>query len=136
MIFKESSVMHCMIWCHLYNFKKREKHHWSRVTLSKVAGWKWSSTLKQWQPDSQSSPPEPLRFAFRSKVSFDEHIQCILNKIRKIIGLKRKLGPTIPRAALLTIYKSLPRLPLDYSDVICDWASTKSFQNNLKVSSI
>ena len=40
------------------------------------------------------------------KLSFDEHIQCILIKTRGmigIIGMVRKLQPIIPRAALLTI---------------------------------
>ena len=40
------------------------------------------------------------------KLSFEEHIQCILNKTRKIIGLIRKLQPIIPKAAFLAIYKS------------------------------
>ena len=55
------------------------------------------------------------------KLSLDEHIQCILIKTCKIIGLIRKLQPVIPRAALLTIYefnKSFPRPHLDYGDVI------------------
>ena len=52
------------------------------------------------------------------KLSFDEHIQFILIKARKIIRLIRKLQPIIPRAALLTIYKSFLRPHLDYGDVI------------------
>ena len=52
------------------------------------------------------------------QLSFDEHIQCILTKTRKMIGLIRKLQPIIPRSALLTIYKSFLRPHLDYRDVI------------------
>ena len=66
------------------------------------------------------------------KLSFDEHIQCILIKTRKIIGLIRKLQPIISRAALLTIYKSFFRPHLDYGDVIYDRAFKKSFQNNFE----
>ena len=66
------------------------------------------------------------------KLSFDEHIQCILIKTRKIIGLIRKLQPVIPRAALLTIYKSFLRPHLDYGDVIYDRAFNESFQNKLE----
>ena len=40
------------------------------------------------------------------KLSFDEHIQCISFKTRKIIGLMQKLQPNLQRAALLIIYKS------------------------------
>ena len=47
------------------------------------------------------------------KLSFDEHIQCILTKAHKIIGMIRKLQQIIPRAALLTIYKSFLRPHLD-----------------------
>ena len=66
------------------------------------------------------------------KLSFDEHVQCILIKTRKIIGLVRKLQPVIPRAALLTIYKSFRRPPFDYGDVIYDRASNESFQYKLE----
>ena len=66
------------------------------------------------------------------KLNFDEHIQCILIKTRKIIGLIRKLQPIIQRAALLTIYKPFLRPHLDYGDVIYDRAFIKSFQNKLE----
>ena len=66
------------------------------------------------------------------KLSFDEHIQFILIKARKIIRLIRKLQPIIPRAALLTIYKSFLRPHLDYGDVIYDGTFNESFQNKLE----
>ena len=66
------------------------------------------------------------------KLSFDEHIQCILIKTRKIIGLIKKLQPVIPRAALLTIYKTFLRPHLDYGDVIYDRAFSESFQKKLE----
>ena len=66
------------------------------------------------------------------KLSFDEHIQCILNKTRKIIGLVRKLQAIIPRAALLTIYKSFLRPHFDYGDVIYDRTFNEPFQNKLE----
>ena len=43
-----------------------------------------------------------------------------------------KLQPIIPRAALLTIYKSFFRPHLDYGDVIYDRAFKESFQNKLE----
>ena len=66
------------------------------------------------------------------KLSFDEHIQCVLIKAHKIIGMIRKLQPVIPRAALLTIYKSFLRPHLDYGDVIYDRSFNESFQNKLE----
>ena len=70
------------------------------------------------------------------KLSFDEHIQCILIKTRKITELIRELQPIILRAALLTIYKSFHRPRLDYGDVIYDRAFNESFQKKLRVCSI
>ena len=46
-----------------------------------------------------------------------------------MIGLIRKLQPVIPRAALLTIYKSFLRPHLDYEDVIYDRTFSESFRN-------
>ena len=66
------------------------------------------------------------------ELSFDEHIQCTLIKTRKIVGLIRKLQPIIPRATLLTVYKSFIRPHLDYGDVIYDCAFNESFQNKLE----
>ena len=66
-----------------------------------------------------------------TKLSFDEYIQCILIKTRKITGMIRKLQPILPRAALLTIYKSFLKSHLDYGDVIYDRALNESFQNKL-----
>ena len=79
-----------------------------------------------------------LFFLFRSVfllflfLSFDEHTQCILIKTRKIIGLTKKLQPVIPRAALLTIYKSFLRPHLNYGDIIYGRAFKESFQSKLE----
>ena len=80
-------------------------------------------------PVHQVQLQEHLGLFLDPKLSFDEHIQCILIKARKIIGLIRKLQPIIPRAALLTIYKSFLRPHLDYGDVIYDQAFNEYFQN-------
>ena len=65
-------------------------------------------------------------------ISFDEHIQCILIKTRKIVRFIRKLQPIIPMTALLTIYKSCLRPHLTYGDNIYDRAFNESFQNKLE----
>ena len=75
---------------------------------------------------------EHLGLFLDPELSFDEHIQCILIKTRKIIGLIRKLQPITPRATLLTVYKSFIRPHLDYGDVIYDCAFNESFQNKLE----
>ena len=63
---------------------------------------------------------------------FDEDIQFILDKTRKMIELIRKLQPIIPRAALLATYKSFLRSHRDYGDVIYDRTFNDSFQNMLE----
>ena len=66
------------------------------------------------------------------KLSFDERLQCILVKTRKIIRLIRELQPVISRAALLPICKFFLRPHLDYGDVIYDQVFNESFQSKLK----
>ena len=62
-------------------------------------------------PYSLSLTPKQLRLFLDPKLSFDEHIQCILDKTHTIIGLIRKLPPII--LAFLTIHKSFLRPNLD-----------------------
>ena len=44
-----------------------------------------------------------------SKLNFSEHLKTIFQKTNKIIGLLRKLQTLLPRAPLITIYKSFTR---------------------------
>ena len=92
----------------------------------------WKTSSKPYNTVHQVQLQKHLGLFLDPKLSFDEHIQCILIKTRKIIGLIRKLQPIIPRAALLTIYKSFLRPHLDYGDVIYDRAFNESFQNKLE----
>ena len=54
------------------------------------------------------------------KLTFQEHLENMLNKVNKTIGLLRKLQNTLPRPSLLTIYKSFIRPHLDYGNIIHD----------------
>ena len=94
------------------------------MILQKISEW-----ALQWKMNFNPDPTKQaqvhqvqlqkhLGLFFDPKLSFDEHIQCISIKTRKIIGLIRKLQPIMPRTALLTIYKSFLRPHLDYGDVI------------------
>ena len=67
-----------------------------------------------------------------SKLNFQEHLQNILNKVNKTIGLLRKLQNILPREPLLTIYKSFVRPYLDYGDVIYDQHYNNSFHQKLE----
>ena len=58
-----------------------------------------------------------------SKLNFYEHVQNILTKVNRSIGMIRKLNSFLPRSSLLTIYKSFARHHIDYGDVIYDQVS-------------
>ena len=67
-----------------------------------------------------------------SKLNFKEHIQNVLNKVSKTIGLLRKLQKILPRPPLITIYKSFIRSHLDYGDIIYDQAYNVSFHQKIE----
>ena len=67
-----------------------------------------------------------------SKLDFKEHIQNVLNKVSKTIGLLCQLQKILPRPPLITIYKSFIRTYLDYGDIICDQAYNISFYQKLE----
>ena len=53
-----------------------------------------------------------------SKLIFSERLKTILQKTNKTIGLLRKIQALLPRAPLITIYKSFIRPHLDYGEMI------------------
>ena len=59
-----------------------------------------------------------------SKLNFNEDL--------KTIGLLRKLHSLLPRAHLITIYKSFIRSHLDYGDMIFDQTFNMPFQQKLE----
>ena len=112
----------------LYLSKQAQELLFSRKTSSKP----YPSLNFNDNPVHQVPLQKHLGLFLDPKLSFVEHIQCILIETCKIIGLIRKLQPVIPRAALLTIYKSFLRSRLGYGDVIYDRAFSESFQNKLE----
>ena len=65
-------------------------------------------------------------------LTFDEHLISVQSKINKTIGLLRKLQNTIPRQALVTIYKAFVRPHLDYGHILYDQAHNASFHQKLE----
>ena len=55
-----------------------------------------------------------------------------LKKISKTISLLRKLQNNLPRAPLVTIYKSFVRPHLDYGDILYDQIFINSFHERLE----
>ena len=65
-------------------------------------------------------------------VDFKEHIQNVLNKVSKTIGLLSKLQKFLPRPPLITIYKSFIRPHVDYRDVIYNQVYNVSFHQKIE----
>ena len=55
-----------------------------------------------------------------SKLTSHDYLDIVFTKVRKTIGLLRKLNTILPRAALVTIFKVFVRPYLDYGDVLYD----------------
>ena len=66
------------------------------------------------------------------KLDFREHLQNMFKKINKTISLLRKLQNNLPRAPLITIYKSFVRPHLDYGDILYDQTFNNSFHERLE----
>ena len=81
---------------------------------------------------NQSEIQKHLGMFLDSKLDFKEHIQNVLNKISKTIGLLRKLQRILPRPPLITTYKSIITSHLDYGDIIYDQANNVSFHQKLE----
>ena len=65
----------------------------------------------------QTSLLKDLGMFLDSKLNFSEHLRTIFWKTNNTIGLLRKLQTLLPRAPLITIYKSFIRSHLDYGDI-------------------
>ena len=113
--------------------------------------WKWISTQIQEVIFSQKSkailhPPlvfnnnnviqitsqKHLGIILDTRLSFEKHLETVLCKINKTIGLIRKLQNLLPRTALITLYKAFVRPHLDYGDIIYDQAHNTSFHQKLE----
>ena len=68
-----------------------------------------------------------------NRLSFENHLKIILNKVNKTIELLSKLQNILPRSALLTTYKTFIRLHLDYGDIIYDQVYNASFHQKLEL---
>ena len=72
-----------------------------------------------------------LGLVLDSKLMFNEHINHILSKVNKSIGLLRKFQSVRPRSSLLTIYNTFIHSHLGYADVVYD-QYYKSFHEKLE----
>ena len=82
---------------------------------------------------SETNSQKHLGVVLDNRLSFEDHLKMILNKVNKTIGLLRKLYNILPRSALLIIYKSFIRPHLHYGDIIYDQAYNASFHQKLEL---
>ena len=83
-------------------------------------------------PVTWSSSQKHLGIHLDEKLNFIHHIKEKISKANKGIGVIKKLNNTLPRKALLTLYKSFVRPHLDYGDIIYDQPNNESFCNKLE----
>ena len=81
----------------------------------------------------QTSLQKHLGMYLDSKLDLSEHLKTIFQKTNKTIGLLRKLQNLLPRAPVLTIYKSFIRPHLNYGDMIYDQTFNMSFQQKMEI---
>ena len=82
----------------------------------------------------QAASHKHLGIILDTRLSFEKHLETVLYKTNKTIGLIRKLQNLLPRSALVTLYKAFVRPHLDYGDILYDQARNESF--HLKLESI
>ena len=66
----------------------------------------------------QASSQKYLGETLDVKLTVDEHLSSVLNKVNKTIGLLRKLQKLLSRSTFITIYKAFVRPHLDYGDIL------------------
>ena len=66
-----------------------------------------------------------------TKLNFQEHLNNVLSKVNKTIGLLRNLQALLQRQSLFTVYKALIRPYLDYGDSIYDQTYNDSFHQKI-----
>ena len=80
----------------------------------------------------QGTSQRHLRMILDNRLSFEEHLKLVFNKINKTIGLLRSFQCVIPRSALLNIYTTLVRFHLDYGDIKYEKVYDSSFHQKIE----
>ena len=81
----------------------------------------------------QTSSQKHIGVTLDVNFTFDEHLNNVLNKVNKTIGLLRKLLQNLlSRSTLITIYKAFVRSHLDYRDILFDQTYNSSFHEKLE----
>ena len=84
-------------------------------------------------PDiSQTNSQKHLGVVLDSKLTFHDHLDIVFAKVRKTIAFLRKINSMLPRAAVVTIFRTFVRPHLDYGNVLYDLAFNTAFHDKLE----
>ena len=81
---------------------------------------------------SQFFSQKHLAVAVDFKLTFADHLNNVLAKVNKTIGLLLKFRNLLPGTTLIVIYKAFVRLYKDYGDVLHDHAFNNLFKQKLE----
>ena len=81
---------------------------------------------------NKASSQKHLGIILDESLSFEEHLKTISVKTNKTLYLLHKLQNLLPRAALITLFKSFIRPYLDYGDIIYEQGFNSSFHEKLE----
>ena len=75
----------------------------------------------------QATSQKHLGTIFNTRLSFEKHLEIVLCKINKTIGLICKLQNLLPKSALITLYKASVPPHLDFGHIFYNQALNASF---------
>ena len=67
---------------------------------------------------SQANSQKHSGVTLDAKLTFEEHLSNVFNKVNKTIAVLRKLQNLLPRTTLITIYTVFVRPHLDYGHLL------------------
>ena len=79
-----------------------------------------------------TSTHKHLRMVLDTKLNFSFHLKNAENNVNKTKGLIRKLQNPLPKASLITFFRSFIRPHLDHRDMIYDRAYNTSFHQDIE----
>jgi hypothetical protein len=69
-----------------------------------------------------------LGLTFNSSLTWTDHINQLVSKASRCIGLLKRIGRDVPRQCLEVLYKSMIRPIMEYADIIFDGSSDASLK--------
>ena len=113
------------------NFKPDPIKQTQKITFSRKLQ-KTNHNQVYFNHNSVKQVPSHVGMYLGTKLNFQEHLNNLLSKVNKTIGLLRKLEAFLPRQSLVTVYKAFIRPHLDYGDIIYDQTYNDPFHQKME----